>query len=198
MALLGGAPPWRTRPDDDRAISLGQKNRLSAVGVQGLMSGTEEPGEITVYTLPWCVRCARAKALLGRRGLEFHEVDGSGVPDFRRQLAALTGGFTVPQVVVDGTPIGGADRLARLDRMGVLAAIAARKPFPIDHELRRLSLSPVARWAAGRMRGRREASPVRRIPVKLDQAGRVVEARPSAPPTEQEDHDDEGVLRAAG
>lgn len=162
------------------------------------MSGIEEPGEITVYTLPWCVHCARAKALLGRRGLGFHEVDGSGVPDFRRQLAALTGAFTVPQVVIDGTPIGGADRLARLDRMGVLAAIARREPFPIDHELRRFSPSSVARWAAGRMRGPREASPVRRIPVKLDRAGRVVEARDSDPTTGKEDHDDEGVLRASG
>jgi glutaredoxin 3 len=162
------------------------------------MSGIEQPGEITLYTLPWCLHCARAKALLGRRGLDFHEVDGSGISDFRRRLADVTGGFTVPQVVIDGTPIGGADRLARLDRIGVLAAIAAREPFPIDHELRRISPRSVARWAAGRMRGRHEASPVRRIPVKLDRAGRVVETQHSDPPNGKEHRDDEGVLRASG
>lgn len=162
------------------------------------MSDIQQPGEITLYTLPLCLHCFRAKALLGRRGLDFHEVDLSGVSDFRRQLMELTGGFTVPQVVIDGTPIGGADRLARLDRIGVLAAIAAREQFPIAHELRRVSPSSVARWAAGRMRGRREASPVRRIQVKLDRAGRLVEARDSDAPTGKEDHDGEGMLRAAG
>jgi glutaredoxin 3 len=89
------------------------------------MSGPGSPAQITVYTLPWCAHCARAKALLRRRGLDFEEIDGTGVPDFRRRLAAITGGFTVPQIVIDGEPIGDADQLAALDRRGVLAAIAA-------------------------------------------------------------------------
>lgn len=167
------------------------------VGVKGLMSEAGAPAEITVYTLPWCVHCARAKALLGRRGLAFREVDGSGTPDFRRALMELTGGFTVPQIVIDGTPIGGADRLAKLERLGVLAALAARDPFPITHELRRVSAGSVARWLAARVRGRRDVSPVRRIQVKLDCAGRLVEPR-RIDTDRKEDHDGEGVLRASG
>ncbi len=141
------------------------------------------PVEITVYTLPWCPHCARATALLKRRGVGFQEVDGSGIPDFRGRLAELTGGFTVPQIVIDGTPIGGADQLAGLDRAGVLTAIARREPFPITRERRRSSPRRLARWAAARMRGRRDVSPVQRIDVKLDRAGRVVEARSSDPQT---------------
>lgn len=162
------------------------------------MSASAAPAEITVYTLPSCVHCARAKALLGRRGLGFREVDGSGTRDFRRVLMDLTGGFTVPQIVIDGTPIGGADRLAKLDRLGVLAAIAAREPFPITHELRRVSAGSLARWIAARSRGRRDVSPVRRIQVKLDRAGRPVEARRIDTPSGREDQDGEGVLRASG
>ena len=103
------------------------------------MTGAQTPDEITVYTLPWCAHCARAKRLLRRRGIAFQEVDGSGVADFRRGLAELTGGFNVPQTVIVGEPIGGADQLAALDRMGVLAAIATGEQFPITRELRRIS-----------------------------------------------------------
>ncbi len=132
--------------------------------------------EITVYTLPWCPHCARARALLKRRGLAFQEVDGSATRDFRGWLAELTGGYTVPQIVIDGTPIGGADRLASLDRAGVLAAIADRETFPIARERRRSSPWLLVRWAAARLRGRRDISPVRHVQVRLDRAGRVVDA----------------------
>lgn len=138
-----------------------------------------------MYTLPWCPHCARATALLKRRGLAFQEVDGSETPDFRARLGKLTGGFTVPQIVIDGTPIGGADRLASLDRTGVLAAIADHEPFPIARERRRSSLRLLARWAGARIRGRRGASPVQRVQVRLDRAGRVVDALDRDPQTGQ-------------
>jgi glutaredoxin len=42
------------------------------------------------------------------------------VPDFRVQLHDLTGGWTVPQIVIDGEPIGGYTELWRLDKTGEL------------------------------------------------------------------------------
>lgn len=138
------------------------------------MTQFQTPADITVYTLPWCPHCARAKALLRRHGLPFREVDGSGVADFRRQMAALTGGFTVPQVVIDGEPVGGADRLASLDRAGVLTAIAEGAQFPITREVRRISPRSVMRWAAARLRGRHDVSAARRVRVRIDRAGRVL------------------------
>jgi glutaredoxin 3 len=98
------------------------------------MTRVEAP-DITVYTLPWCIHCARAEALLRRRGLAFREVDGSAMPQFRRRLVGLTGSSTVPQIVIDGKPAGGADRLAGLDRLGVLAAIADGEQYPIAREI---------------------------------------------------------------
>ena len=149
-------------------------------------TAADRPAEITVYTLPGCPHCARARALLKRRGLAFRELDGTETPDFRARLADLTGGFTVPQIVIDGTPIGGADRLASLDRAGVLTAIADRETFPIARERRRTSPRLLARWAGARIRGRRDVSPVRRVQVRLDRAGRVVETLHRDPGTEGE------------
>ena len=163
------------------------------------MTGVRPPAEITVYTLPWCPHCARAKALLRRRGLRFREVDGTAVKDFRRQMAALTGGFTMPQVVIDGEPIGGADRLAALDRCGVLTAIAAGEQFPITREVRRISPRSVIRWAGARVRGRDDVSAILRVRVTIDRAGRVV-GTDHAPPAEavEEKRNGEGMCPTAG
>ena len=130
---------------------------------------------VDIYTLPWCPHCARAKALLAKRGLHYNEVDGSGQSDFRSRLRGLTGGATVPQIVINGTPVGGADRLARLDRMGLLQALARGETFPITHEQRRTSPTLLARWLVGRLRGRRDVAAFERRQVKLDHAGRIVE-----------------------
>ena len=76
---------------------------------------------ITVYSTRWCGYCVRAKALLQSRGIEFDEVSLDDDPAFRQKLFDQTGGWTVPQIVVDGRPIGGYTELWRLDREGRLA-----------------------------------------------------------------------------
>ena len=40
----------------------------------------------------------------------------------RQRLLDLTGGWTVPQIVIDGEPIGGYTELWRLDQTGALDA----------------------------------------------------------------------------
>jgi glutaredoxin 3 len=76
---------------------------------------------IQVYTTRWCGYCVRAKALLEARGYEYEEVSLDDDPAFRQKLFDLTGGWTVPQIVIDGTAIGGYTELWRLDRDGRLA-----------------------------------------------------------------------------
>ncbi len=81
---------------------------------------------IQMYTTRWCGYCVRAKALLDARGLEYEEVMlDDDDPTFRRRLLELTGGWTVPQIVVDGRPIGGYTELWQLDRSGELERLAA-------------------------------------------------------------------------
>ena len=75
---------------------------------------------IRMYTTKWCGYCVRAKALLDSRGVEYEEVDLGDDPGFRARLNELTGGWTVPQIVIGGRPIGGYTELWRLDREGRL------------------------------------------------------------------------------
>ncbi len=77
-----------------------------------------------MYTTRWCGYCVRAKALLDSRGLEYEEIDLGEAPD-RARLNELTGGWTVPQIVIGGRPIGGYTELWRLDRDGRLDELLA-------------------------------------------------------------------------
>ena len=80
---------------------------------------------IRIYTTRWCGYCVRAKALLDSRGLAYEEVDLEDDAGFRARLYDLTGGWTVPQILVDGRPIGGYTELWRLDREGLLDELLA-------------------------------------------------------------------------
>ena len=73
-----------------------------------------------MYTTRWCGYCVRAKTLLESRGIEYEEISLDDDPGFRRRLLDLTGGWTVPQILVDGRPIGGYAELWALDRAGAL------------------------------------------------------------------------------
>jgi glutaredoxin 3 len=75
---------------------------------------------IQIYSTRWCGYCVRAKALLESRGIEYEEISLDSDPAFRRRLFDLTGGWTVPQILIDGRPIGGYTELWRLDREGRL------------------------------------------------------------------------------
>ena len=81
---------------------------------------------IQMYTTRWCGYCVRAKALLDGRGLEYEEVSLDDEVGFRQKLLDLTGGWTVPQVLIDGRPVGGYTELWRLDREGRLDAMLER------------------------------------------------------------------------
>jgi glutaredoxin 3 len=80
---------------------------------------------IQLYTTRWCGYCVRAKTLLDSHGLEYEEISLDGDPRFRQRLLEVTGGWTVPQIIVDGRPIGGYTELWQLDRSGELEKIAA-------------------------------------------------------------------------
>ena len=75
---------------------------------------------IRVYSTRWCGYCVRAKTLLESRGIEYEEISLDDDSAFRQKLFDLTGGWTVPQILIDGRPIGGYTELWRLDRDGRL------------------------------------------------------------------------------
>ena len=81
--------------------------------------------QIQMYTTRWCGYCVRARTLLQSRGLEFEEIFLDDDPAFRQHLLELTGSWTVPQILIDGRPIGGYTELWQLDRSGELDKLAA-------------------------------------------------------------------------
>jgi glutaredoxin 3 len=80
---------------------------------------------IKMYTTEWCGACVCARSLLESKGADYEEVRLDDDPAFRAKLLELTGRWTVPQIVVDGHPIGGYSELRALDRDGRLDELLA-------------------------------------------------------------------------
>ena len=72
----------------------------------------KKPDQIALLTREGCSFCAKAKALLSERGLDYAEVPLAN--KLRGQvLGAIAGAATVPQVFINGKLIGGAEELER-------------------------------------------------------------------------------------
>ncbi|HUO96275.1 MAG TPA: glutaredoxin 3 [Steroidobacteraceae bacterium] len=79
---------------------------------------------ITMYTTGWCPYCARARALLERKGAEWAEIDVEAEPARRAEMLAKSGGQrSVPQIFIGERHVGGSDDLYELDRKGELDAL---------------------------------------------------------------------------
>ena len=76
--------------------------------------------KVVVYTTNYCPYCFGAKALLRSKKVEFEEVDVTDDLDRRAEMERLSGRRTVPQIFIDGQPIGGYDDARRLDTTGEL------------------------------------------------------------------------------
>ncbi len=84
--------------------------------------------DVKVYVTDYCPYCTRAKGLLRRKGVAFTEIDVSDDDATRRWLVETTGRRTVPQIFIDGRPVGGSDDLHALDRSGELDRLLGRAP----------------------------------------------------------------------
>jgi glutaredoxin 3 len=77
--------------------------------------------QVELYTTMWCPFCARARALLERKGVTYTNIDLDEEPKRRDEMIHRANGRrTVPQIFIDGEHIGGSDDLAALDRAGGL------------------------------------------------------------------------------
>lgn len=81
---------------------------------------------VEIYTTPTCPYCFRAKALLTKKNVAFHEVDVSGDAARRAEMEKrANGGYTVPQIFINGKHVGGCDDLYALDGAGGLDPLLA-------------------------------------------------------------------------
>ncbi|MBL8837025.1 MAG: glutaredoxin 3 [Alphaproteobacteria bacterium] len=77
--------------------------------------------KVEIYSSPWCGYCARAKRLLGEKGVEYIEYDVTADSSLRETMVERAHGrTTVPQIFIDGRHVGGCDDIHDLDREGRL------------------------------------------------------------------------------
>lgn len=84
--------------------------------------------DVKIYTRAWCGYCTAALSLLRRKGVAFQEIDVAGKPEMRRWLVKVTGQTTVPQIFINGRPVGGYTDLRALDERGRLDDLLALEP----------------------------------------------------------------------
>mgnify|MGYP006093727791 FL=1 len=70
-----------------------------------------EGAGVTLFGASWCGYCQSAKALLNEKEIPFVEIDVEDNNISREELAKYGVSKTVPQIFVDGVPIGGSDAL---------------------------------------------------------------------------------------
>ncbi len=79
--------------------------------------------QVKMYVTTWCPYCEQAKRLLRSLDVSWSETNIEDEGLSRAELAQLTGGFTVPQIVINGKSIGGFDDLYALNQSGQLGAL---------------------------------------------------------------------------
>ena len=79
---------------------------------------------VEIYTKFACPYCVRAKQLLDSKGVQYTEYDITmGGAKHDEMLARVPGARTVPQILINDTPIGGSDDLRALENQGKLDAL---------------------------------------------------------------------------
>ncbi len=80
---------------------------------------------VEIYTTEFCGYCTRAKSLLASKGVTFEEYKAGGDVEKKREMIQRSGGYTFPQVFINGRHVGGSDDIHDLDRQGRLDALLA-------------------------------------------------------------------------
>ena len=81
---------------------------------------------VKMYSTGTCPYCIRAKALLKQRGVEsIDEIRVDEQPAEREEMIRITRRWTVPQIFIGETHVGGCDDLVALDRRGELEPLLA-------------------------------------------------------------------------
>ena len=88
------------------------------------------PAQVKIYTRQWCGYCTAAERLLKDKGVAFENIDCTGDSEKRQWLVQATGRTTVPQIFIDGQPIGGFDDMRALERAGTLDKLLAGSSEP--------------------------------------------------------------------
>ena len=77
---------------------------------------------IKIYTTNWCPYCIMAKRYFDEQEMSYEEINIEEKGMSREELQKVTGGMSVPQIVIDDEVIGGYDNLMEMASAGELPA----------------------------------------------------------------------------
>jgi glutaredoxin 3 len=75
---------------------------------------------VIMYSTAYCPYCIRARELLTRKNIAFHEIRVDDEPSKREEMIARSNRRTVPQIFINDKSIGGYDDLYALEDQGEL------------------------------------------------------------------------------
>jgi len=95
--------------------------RLALYNSRWVSGARKAMAKVEMYSTNWCPYCARARALLDKKGVSYTNIDVDDEPGRRSEMVRRAHGRTsVPQIFIDGKHIGGCDDMMALDRKGLL------------------------------------------------------------------------------
>ena len=77
---------------------------------------------IKIYTTNWCSYCKMAKRYFDEQEMSYEEINIEEKGMSREELQKVTGGMSVPQIVIDDEVIGGYDNLMAMASAGEIPA----------------------------------------------------------------------------
>ncbi len=76
--------------------------------------------DVTIYTTSRCPYCSMAKRLFEEQNIEYKEIDIEAENISSKELEKISKSSEVPQILIDGTAIGGYDELLEYYQSGKL------------------------------------------------------------------------------
>lgn len=76
--------------------------------------------KVVMYGTVTCPYCAAARMLLTKKGVTFEDISVAKNPELRSRMERVSGGYTVPQILINDEPVGGFDEIYELDERGEL------------------------------------------------------------------------------
>ncbi len=109
----------------ERSLSFQEvESSINDVEPEVVMTNKMKEGvmnHVEIYTTKTCPYCDKAKKLLMKKSVSYHEVDVSSDAELRQSMTDRANGRrTVPQIFINSVSIGGCDDLYALDAAGKL------------------------------------------------------------------------------
>lgn len=76
--------------------------------------------DVKIYRTQYCPYCNMAERLFDQLGVDYEEIDVTNDDEMRTKLVERTGMRTVPQIFINGEPVGGYTDVRALQQSGKL------------------------------------------------------------------------------